>query len=219
MFGGGGDKWKARTPELSGEEPRTQVSGFSPRPPGPLRRLNWEPSQGNCLRNRDPRVCPRREGADPPPLLLPDWENITPGDLLRVSSQSCPESTECPHPCRCRDGLEMRRVAGHPSCVCCVRALRSLSEQRRSLEIAQGGREAYGPFCPSRSVFHRACVQLQRLSWNQLCTVIGKMKHAFPNLKPLRPNIRQDGDSSVWKRVHLLHDILTPDLQLFLRWK
>ena len=50
-------------------------------------------------------MCPRREGGDPLPLLLPDWEaNITPGDLLRVSSQSCPKSTDCPRPYRCRDG-------------------------------------------------------------------------------------------------------------------
>lgn len=50
-------------------------------------------------------MYPRREGGDLPPLLLPDCEeNITPGDLLRVSSQSCLESTDCPRPYRCRDG-------------------------------------------------------------------------------------------------------------------
>lgn len=92
-----------------------------PTPLGPLRGRDWEPPLGHCLGNGeslDPRTsrgigisvsmgsraCPRRDDRNPSLLWAEDWEEgITSVNLLRISTQPCPESRDSPHPYRCQD--------------------------------------------------------------------------------------------------------------------
>lgn len=64
MFGGGRDTGAARTPEPPGEEPRTQVSGFSPLPRSPARSGPGAPAGALPREPKAPRFKnhPRSEG-------------------------------------------------------------------------------------------------------------------------------------------------------------
>lgn len=119
MFEGGRDTGAARTPEPPGEELRTQVSGLSPLL-RPAARSGLGAPLGHCLGTGEPldprasrgigigvnmgsRACPS-DGRDPSLLWAEDWEeHITSANLLRISTQPCPESRDSPHPYRCQD--------------------------------------------------------------------------------------------------------------------
>lgn len=132
LVGGGRDAGKARTPELPGAEPRTQVSGLSPRPQvccavgsrgggSPARALTGNPRTPRSKKHfgcgvsasLGPR-CPRRE----------DGARRRGGG--GCNSQSCRGSADRLRPYRCQDRPGDAQGGGSPP-LCAVSQLCSIS--------------------------------------------------------------------------------------------